>query len=58
MKAGLYSSEAVSNTIGRSLRSLDNQTKPRAFAGQKVEVAGNLDKAKNAIHVTSIKAAS
>jgi hypothetical protein len=37
---------------------LDNQTKPRAFAGQKVEVTGTLNKASNTIHVTDIKAAS
>jgi hypothetical protein len=37
---------------------LDNQTKPRPFAGQKVDVAGTLDKASNTIHVTEIKAAS
>jgi hypothetical protein len=35
---------------------LDDQTKPRAFAGQKVQVTGTLDKASNAIHVTDIKA--
>jgi hypothetical protein len=37
---------------------LDNQTKPRTFAGQKVEVTGTLNKASNTIHVTDIKAAS
>ena len=37
---------------------LDNQTKPQAFAGQKVEVTGTFNKASNTIHVTDIKAAS
>jgi hypothetical protein len=37
---------------------LDNQTKPRPFAGQKVDIDGTLNKASNTIHVTDIKAAS
>jgi hypothetical protein len=37
---------------------LDNQTKPKAFAGQKVQVTGTLDKSSNTIKVASIKAAS
>jgi hypothetical protein len=37
---------------------LDNQTKPKPFAGQKVEVTGDLDKATKTIHVADIKAAS
>jgi hypothetical protein len=37
---------------------LDNQTKPRPFAGQKVDITGTLNKASNTIHVTAIKAAS
>ena len=37
---------------------LDNQTKPRPFAGQKVDITGTLNKASNTIHVTDIKAAS
>jgi hypothetical protein len=37
---------------------LDNQTKPRAFAGQQVQVTGTLNKTSNTIHVTEIKAAS
>jgi hypothetical protein len=37
---------------------LDNQTKPRAFAGQQVQVTGTLSKGTNTIHVTDIKAAS
>jgi hypothetical protein len=36
---------------------LDNQTKPKEFAGQKVQVTGTLDKASNTIHLTDIKAA-
>ena len=37
---------------------LDDQTKPKAFAGQKVHVKGELDKATKTIHVEEIKAAS
>ena len=37
---------------------LDNQKKPAAFAGQKVEVTGSLDKSTKTIHVIDIKAAS
>jgi hypothetical protein len=37
---------------------LDDQKKPAPFAGQKVQVAGTLDKATKTIHVTQIKAAS
>ena len=37
---------------------LDNQTKPQAFAGQKVEVTGTFNKATKTIHVADIKAAS
>jgi hypothetical protein len=37
---------------------LDDQKKPAAFAGQKVEVTGTLDKATKTIHVAGIKAAS
>jgi Protein of unknown function (DUF5818) len=37
---------------------LDNQKKPAAFAGQKVEVTGELNKSTKTIHVTDIKAAS
>ncbi len=37
---------------------LDNQKKPAAFAGQKVEITGSLDKSTKTIHVTDIKAAS
>ena len=37
---------------------LSDQKKPAAFAGQKVEVAGTLNKATKTLHVTAIKAAS
>jgi Protein of unknown function (DUF5818) len=36
---------------------LDDQKKPEPFAGQKVQVTGNLDKATKTIHVADIKAA-
>jgi hypothetical protein len=34
---------------------LDDQTKPEAFAGEKVRVKGTLDAAANTIHVESIR---
>lgn len=34
---------------------LDDQTKPKEFAGSKVKVMGTLDKATKTIHVTDIK---
>lgn len=37
---------------------LSDQKKPAAFAGQKVEVTGTLNKQTKTIHVTDIKAAS
>ena len=37
---------------------LSDQKKPAAFAGQKVEVSGTLNKANKTIQVTGIKAAS
>jgi len=37
---------------------LDDQKKPVSFAGQKVEVAGTLNKATKTIHVEEIKTAS
>lgn len=37
---------------------LDDQQRPRAFAGEKVNVMGSLDKATNTIHVTDIAPAS
>src|SRR5437763_11247613 len=33
---------------------LDDQTKPEAFAGQKVKVTGTLDKSTNTLHVENI----
>lgn len=41
----------------KAVYQLDDQTKPKSFAGQKVQVTGNLDKGTKAIHVTDIKAA-
>ena len=46
------------NGASKSFYQLDDQTKPKAFAGQKVQVTGTLDKATKTIHVTDIKAAS
>jgi hypothetical protein len=46
------------NGASKPVYKLDDQTKPKAFAGQKVEVTGELDKATKTIHVTDIKAAS
>jgi len=46
--------DAASKTVYQ----LDDQTKPEAFAGQKVNVKGTLDKATKTIHVTSITAGS
>ncbi len=37
---------------------LDDQEKPKEFAGQKVKVTGNYNKATKTIHVQSIEAAS
>ena len=34
---------------------LDDQTKPEAFAGEKVQVKGSLNAAANIIHVQSIR---
>ena len=42
----------------KAVYQLDDQTKPKSFAGQKVQVTGDLDKATKTIHVTDIKAAS
>jgi Protein of unknown function (DUF5818) len=43
---------------GKTYYKLDDQKKPQAFAGQKVQVTGTLDKSSKTIHVTEIKAAS
>jgi hypothetical protein len=37
---------------------LDNQEKPKEFAGQKVKVSGTLDEKSKTIHVRNIQAAS
>ena len=37
---------------------LDDQKKPQAFAGEKVQVTGSLDSATKTIHIASIKSAS
>jgi uncharacterized protein YdeI (BOF family) len=46
------------NGTSNDVYQLDNQTKPKAFGGQKVQITGELDKATKTIHVTDIKAAS
>jgi hypothetical protein len=46
------------NKASKSFYQLDDQTKPKTFAGAKVQVTGTLDKANKTIHVTDIKAAS
>lgn len=46
------------NGASKSFYQLDDQTKPQAFAGQKVQVTGDLDKATKTIHVKDIRAAS
>jgi uncharacterized protein YdeI (BOF family) len=46
------------NGASKTYYELDDQTKPKAFAGQKVQVKGDLDKATKTIHVEEIKAAS
>lgn len=40
----------------KAVYQLDDQTKPRDFAGQKVKVTGTLDQATKTIHVTDIQA--
>ena len=46
------------NGTSKTYYELDDQTKPKAFAGQKVQVKGDLDKATKTIHIKEIKAAS
>jgi uncharacterized protein YdeI (BOF family) len=46
------------NGASKTYYELDDQTKPKAFAGQRVQVKGDLDKATKTIHVEEIKAAS
>jgi hypothetical protein len=43
---------------GKTFYKLDDQKKPKAFSGQKVQITGALDKSTKTIHVTDIKAAS
>ena len=40
----------------KAVYQLDDQTKPQAFAGQKVKITGTLDQATKTIHVTDIQA--
>lgn len=44
----------VLHTTGKKYYELDDQTKPEAFAGQKVKVTGTLDAKTNTIHVENI----
>jgi hypothetical protein len=46
------------NAADKTIYQLDDQTKPEAFAGEKVSVKGKLDKDKKTIHVTGIQAGS
>jgi hypothetical protein len=46
------------NATRKMTYQLDDQAKPRDFAGEKVKVMGTYDKATKTIHVTGIKAAS
>jgi hypothetical protein len=46
------------NGASKTYYELDDQTKPKAFAGQKVQVKGDLDKATKTIHIAEIKVAS
>ncbi len=43
---------------GKTYYKLDDQKKPEAFAGQKVQVTGTLNKSTKTIHVNEIKSAS
>ena len=49
---------ALYNAETKSAYSLDDQTKAKEFAGQKVKVEGTLDKSGKTIHVTAITPAS
>ncbi len=46
------------NAATKTTYQLDDQDKPREFAGQKVKVTGSYDKATMTIHVESIQAPS
>ena len=48
----------LQNTAKKLTYQLDDQDKPKEFAGQKVKVTGTLDKATKTIHVQNIEAAS
>jgi uncharacterized protein DUF5818 len=55
VKAG---SKYVLLESGKTYYKLDDQKKPKAFSGQKVQVTGTMDKSTKTIHVTDIKAAT
>ena len=46
------------NAAKEAIYMLDDQEKPKEFAGQKVKVTGTYDKASKTTHVESIEAAS
>jgi type 1 fimbria pilin len=46
------------DSAAKTFHLLDDQDKPQAFAGAKVQVTGTYDKSSNTIHVSSIKAGS
>jgi hypothetical protein len=46
------------NSSTKAIYQLDDQSKPEAFAGQKVKVTGTYDRASKTIHVADIAAAS
>jgi uncharacterized protein DUF5818 len=46
------------DTAKKATYQLDDQEKPKEFAGQKVKVTGNYDKPSKTIHVESIEAGS
>jgi hypothetical protein len=46
------------NAARKATYQLDDQEKPKEFAGQKVKVTGTYDKATKTIHVETIKAGS
>jgi hypothetical protein len=50
------SSFVLYDAAKKAVYQLDDQTKPQAFAGQKVKVMGTLNKANKTIHVTDIQA--
>jgi hypothetical protein len=54
MSAQFVLYDANSNTVYR----LDDQKKPKQFAGKKVMVTGTLDDGRKTIHVANIRAAS